>query len=292
MQGTHAHGAVFKMSHAHGLRLVSADMSATNWHGADIQHAQIDAVQWADAVLREMQGDGSQWNHCACPRANLRGTSLQHSQWKHSSLAEADLRELRAASATFEDVDVRDAECRGADFSHATFLRTDVAHARELAPEWHALARGSLEAALENERSELRREKESAERLRLELESERQQMRALQQQTDERTVQMRTKEDALEAREAHVLMAWAACKRYSKPLMLVAALWCVISSMILTVILYQISMLGPQNLKMLEVGVVAFAVLVLLAMHCVSAMLVFKAGRAMDAGQEHRDSAG
>ncbi len=289
MKDVQAHGAVFKMTHAQRMRIASSDFSNSNWHGADAQNAVFEAVQWADAEFREATLDNSQWRDCACVRMGARAASMQHVVLQRVDFEQADLRELRGAHAQFEDVVFKDTECRGASFDAAQFLRTDVAHARELAPEWQSLARGSLEAALEKERAQLAqektqvlRDKEATEKLKAEVELVRADIRTAQQQVDQQMLDVKARAASLDGQSERLVIAGGMCKRYSRPLMIIAALWCIVSSMIITVILYQISLVGFDKLKLLEIGVVAGAVVALLLMHSLSAMFVFKAGRALD----------
>jgi uncharacterized protein YjbI with pentapeptide repeats len=269
------YGAMFTMAQAQAMRITTSDMSGTNWQGAHLENAQLIGVQFSDAILRDIQASGSHWQQCDCTRVMLRGAILTNSIWEQTSLAYADFREIGAHTARFDGVIFTYTECRGADFSAASFANVDLSEAIELAPQWHALAFRSVETALAQVREQLRVEKEAAALLQSALLAERARM--------DNVTAVEARQSATESRFSTIAQQY---KRYTTPLMALAALWCIIASMLFTIVIYQVCLMGADNLNMQEILVVLGLIVLLLMMHVTSAVMVYKASRAASSVQE------
>jgi uncharacterized protein YjbI with pentapeptide repeats len=262
------YGAMFTMVQAQAVHITTSDMSGTSWQGARLDNAQMVGVQFSDAILRDIQAVGSHWQQCDCTRVMLRGALLANSVWENTSLANADFREIGAHAARFDGVIFAQTECRGADFSAASFANVDLSEAIELAPQWHALAFRSIETALAQVREQLRIEKEAAVLLQSALLAERARM--------DNVTAVEARQSAVESRFSDLA---SECKKYGTPLMALAALWCIIASMLFTIAIYQVCLVGADKLNMQEILVVLGLILFLLMMHIASAILVYKASR-------------
>lgn len=271
-KATRCSGAIFKHSRAHGLSCVQSDISATNWQGADLSYAYIEASQCARAQFREAVMAESRWQYAACVGVDLRGAQIDKSQWIDSDLSDADLRDCSGRDMLFERMQMIRSFCRNADLSGAQFIETDVSHALDLAPEWRALVKDSAAAKFEQERAQI-------EQLRAEVERARTSLDSAQHQLTQDQNQIAEMKSEIMAREQALLQAVKACQPYAKRLLMISALWCVITAALATVILYQISIIGVDRLNLVEIAIVVAITLVLLGLHVASARITFKAGR-------------
>lgn len=281
-QSTQAAGAVFKGVQARGMRITESDLSHSVWHGADASEAELYAGQFMQAELRDAVLDRSQWRLCQCHATSFRGAHMAEVRLMECDLGEADLRDARVIQSHFSQVQLAGAECRNVDLTGSQFEQTDLLHTKELDPHWHQLARGNMEALIAAERATLVRDREKLAEERKGFEAERAAVAAEKERLQGMLSEIDAGRQALSERGEALVRATEIARPVAKTLMTIAGIWFAVAAMVAVVILYQVSRIGVERLRMAEIGAVLLATILLLFLHISSGRMTYQVARMLE----------
>jgi uncharacterized protein YjbI with pentapeptide repeats len=265
-----------------GAEFYACQMKSTNFARANMPNTKFGHCHMQKSVFLQARLDSAQFEDSRLQESNFREAILPNLRMLRVEWRKSTLRSMSATHGNFQQVRFDGVDGKEANFNHARFdtVAWHGAYLRDASFQHALMEESDLTTAEEVDAVSVSATEKTQAAQRLEemraLERQRGMVLELQHALTLREERLNKTQKAFESFRQHVALEEAGIRQRASTLRLIAAGWCMITAMILTIVFDQVRRLGLENIRLMELTLLLLGVLFVLLLHVSSTVLSYK----------------
>ncbi len=256
---TKLEGANFSRAEAFCAYFDHASMVDANFSHANLKEASLRGAQLTGVKFREASVMGANFSGANLQQAVLRDLNASEAVFNGADMTQTDCRDANLNFARFKDTILQETNLRGASMDNVVFTDTDFSYAIDLEQRYQSQSIESEKQSIQKEMDNIQKSRDEVAQYELNVKRQKKDL------INKRRVIASLNELEGEVSESLV--------KYMRQFRFIAIFWFVVVAAFATIMFYQVSRIGHENLNLLEIAVVLFILVSVLGAHIFSAVI-------------------